>query len=58
MNAKEFFYLVSDMRSAQKEYFDTKSQRVLVAAKLLEKRVDGEIERVKAILEIQEAQSG
>lgn len=49
MNAREFFYLVSEMRSAQREYFDTKSQRVLIAAKQLEKQVDLEIERVKTI---------
>lgn len=55
MNAREFFYLVSEMRSAQREYFETKSQRVLIAAKQLEKQVDLEIERVKQILEYQEA---
>lgn len=54
MNAREFFYLVSEMRSAQREYFDTKSQRVLIAAKQLEKQVDLEIERVKLIVEAQE----
>ena len=43
------------MRSAQREYFETKSQRVLIAAKQLEKQVDLEIERVKQILEYQEA---
>lgn len=57
MNAREFFYLVSEMRSAQREYFDTKSQRVLIAAKQLEKQVDLEIERVKTICEIQEKKS-
>lgn len=53
MNAREFFYLVSEMRSAQREYFDTKSQRVLIAAKQLEKQVDLEIERVKLIISSQ-----
>lgn len=54
MNAREFFYLVSEMRHAQREYFETKSQRVLIAAKQLEKQVDLEIERVKLIVEAQE----
>lgn len=53
MNAREFFYLVSEMRHAQREYFETKSQRVLIAAKQLEKQVDLEIERVKTICENQ-----
>ena len=52
MNHREFFYLVSEMRSAQREYFETKSQRVLIAAKQLEKQVDLEIERVKTICEL------
>lgn len=56
MNAREFFYLVSEMRHAQREYFETKSQRVLIAAKQLEKQVDLEIERVKLIVEAQESQ--
>lgn len=50
MNHREFFYLVSEMRSAQREYFETKSQRVLIAAKQLENQVDLEIERVKQIV--------
>lgn len=58
MNHREFFYLVSEMRSAQREYFETKSQRVLIAAKQLEKQVDLEIERVKAIVESQENRPG
>lgn len=57
MNAREFFYLVSEMRHAQREYFETKSQRVLIAAKQLEKQVDLEIERVKLIVEAQESQA-
>lgn len=51
MNAKEFFYAVAEMRSAQREYFSTKSQKVLVKSKILEKQIDLEIERVKAIIE-------
>lgn len=57
MNHREFFYLVSEMRSAQREYFDTKSQRVLIAAKQLEKQVDLEIERVKQIVSTQDQSS-
>lgn len=56
MNHREFFYLVSEMRSAQREYFETKSQRVLIAAKQLEKQVDLEIDRVKQIVSIRENQ--
>lgn len=54
MKAREFFYLVSEMRSAQREYFNTKSQRVLIAAKELEKKVDLEIDRVKQIVSQQD----
>lgn len=50
MNAREFFYLVADMRRTQREYFNTHAHRTLIACKCLEKRVDDEIERVKAML--------
>ncbi len=50
MTAKEFFDLVSDMRSKQKEYFRTRSSSVLSESKALERRVDDEIKRVKQIL--------
>lgn len=58
MNHREFFYLVSEMRSAQREYFETKSQRVLIAAKQLEKQVDLEIDRVKSIVGAQKNRPG
>lgn len=50
MNSREFFYLVANMRSAQKAYFDTRDQKVLRAAIKLEKEVDDEIVRVRAIV--------
>ena len=50
MTAKEFFYLVEDMRKAQKDYFKTRDKEVLVKSKELEKRVDEEIKRVAEIL--------
>ena len=58
MNAREFFYLVAEMRRAQRNYFKTKEQRTLVASKILEKQVDEEIIRVEEIerRRIQEAQ--
>lgn len=49
MNAKEFFYLVSNMRAAQKSYFRTRDDRAFRAARSLEDQVDKEIRRVKAI---------
>lgn len=50
MNAKEFFYLVAEMRSAQKSYFETKDQHVFRAARKLENDVDREIRRVRELL--------
>ena len=50
MNAKQFFLLVGDMRSAQKEFFRTKSQAALSESKQLEKAVDAEIQRVNEII--------
>lgn len=49
MNAREFFYLVAEMRRAQRNYFKTREQRTLVASKILEKQVDEEIIRVEEI---------
>lgn len=51
MNAREFFYLVAQMRTAQKEYFETREQNKLRAARKLEGEVDREIKRVRAIVE-------
>jgi len=50
MTSREFFYLVSNMRSAQTEYFKTKDRAVFRAARKLENEVDAEIRRVKEIL--------
>lgn len=51
MNSREFFYLVAQMRSFQKEYFRTREQLTLRLARKLENEVDKEIERVRAIVE-------
>lgn len=51
MNAREFFYLVSNMRQAQQDYFDTRDQMALRHARALENEVDREIRRVKDIVE-------
>lgn len=58
MNAREFFDLVSEMRSAQKEYFALRKQKAdqttvreaLRYSLDLESKVDKEIERVQEIL--------
>lgn len=50
MNAREFFYLVAEMRSAQNAYFETKDKMVFRAARKLENEVDREIRRVQAII--------
>lgn len=52
MNAREFFYLVSNMRSAQKSYFSTRERKYFLAARALENEVDREIERVRNIVEV------
>lgn len=50
MNAREFFYLVAQMRRAQRDYFNTREQLDLRRARALENDVDREIDRVKQIL--------
>lgn len=50
MNAKEFFYLVAQMREAQKSYFKTRDSVVFRACRALENDVDREIERVRLIV--------
>ena len=49
MNAKEFYDTVVKMRKAQRDYFRTRSQRLLTESKSLERQVDAEIERVTKI---------
>lgn len=51
MNAREFFFLVAEMRDAQARYFKDRDQTVLRAARKLEGLVDAEIRRVKEILD-------
>lgn len=50
MNAREFFYLVAQMRSAQRAYITTRAPQVLRAARKLEQEVDAEIERVREMI--------
>lgn len=50
MNHREFFYLVAEMRSAQKAYFKTRDPNVFRAARKLENELDREIERVRVVL--------
>lgn len=50
MNPRQFFDLVADMRSSQKEYFRTRSSQSLQKSKELERKVDAEIERVNSII--------
>lgn len=50
MTNKEFFYLVAQMRGAQKAYFKTKERHVFMAARKLENEVDHEITRVRNIV--------
>lgn len=50
MNAKEFFYLVAEMRDTQQRYFKHRDQVTLRACRALETQVDLEIRRVKEIL--------
>lgn len=50
MNSREFFFLVSNMRRAQRDYFNTREQLDLRRARALEIEVDKEIDRVKQIL--------
>ena len=50
MSNKEFFYLVAQMRDAQKAYFKTKERHVFMAARKLENEVDHEIERMRNIV--------
>lgn len=50
MNSREFFYLVAEMREAQKAYFETKDRHVFRAARKLENEVDKEIRRVRDIV--------
>lgn len=50
MNAREFFFLVAQMRQTQKDYFSTRDPGILKAAIRLENEVDAEIARTKHLL--------
>lgn len=50
MDAKEFFYMVAEMRSAQKAYLSTRSSSVFRACRKLENLIDAEIDRVRQIV--------
>lgn len=50
MNARDFFYTVCELRSAQKSYFKTRDPNTLRAARKLEIIVDAEIDRVRGIM--------
>lgn len=50
MDAKSFFYLVAEMREAQKAYFSTRNSNVFRACRRLENEVDREIARVRDIV--------
>ena len=50
MDRKLFFYTVCLMRTAQREYFKTRSSAALAQSKLLEKTIDDEIKRVRAVM--------
>lgn len=54
MTHEEFFYLVAEMRDAQKRYFQSRDRRVFLACRKLENIIDNEIARVKDILSQQE----
>lgn len=51
MNNKQFFDLVTSMRTAQKEYFAHRTPDALSRARRLEAEVDTEIRRVIQVLE-------
>lgn len=50
MDRKTFFHKVSQMRAVQREYFKTRSSAALATSKLLEKQIDDEIKRAKAVM--------
>lgn len=50
MTPREFFYAVANMRRAQREYFASREQGALRKCKALEREIDDEIERVRAIV--------
>lgn len=57
MTAREFFYLVAQLRQAQRDYIKARSQDNLRRARALEGDVDREIKRVKLIISDQEREA-
>lgn len=57
MTPREFFYLVCQMRDAQKTYFANRSQENLRRARAYEGDVDREIRRAKLIIADRERES-
>lgn len=55
MTHQEFFWLVVRVRSAQTEYFKTRDKRVFRACRALETELDKEIERVRTIQMLNDA---
>lgn len=53
MTAREFFYLVAQMRDAQRRYFTTRDRDVFRAARKYENMVDNEIARTNQVLNAQ-----
>lgn len=51
MNHRDFFYLVAQMREAQKAYIKTRDGGVFRACRKLENEVDREIDRVRKLLQ-------
>lgn len=55
MTSLEFFYLVANMRDAQRKFFQTRERGVFLAARALENQVDHEIAKGRAfLLELEE----
>lgn len=50
MNHRDFFYLVAQVREAQKAYLKTRDGNVFRACRKLENELDREIERVRQIV--------
>lgn len=50
MTAKQFFYLVAEMRDTQRRYFESRDRATFRACRALENDVDREIRRVKEIM--------
>lgn len=50
MTPRQFFDLVEEMRTAQKEYFKTRNFRALTRSRTLEMQIDAEIARVHQVI--------